>query len=134
MFSKDLCSYMELTPKTRDEKKRLHYGRKECRMFQQDRVQVCMFYEKQYHLGQPWAETDHVSIRGLEDFFAEYSKENVRRSHTQKVLIEQTRQQRQGECCADTLRFVACESSGHARVKAHRMGELDELFVQQRMI
>mmetsp|Transcript_22093 Transcript_22093/g.28586 ORF Transcript_22093/g.28586 Transcript_22093/m.28586 type:complete len:174 (-) Transcript_22093:461-982(-) len=128
-FSRNV-SIVQLSPLSDKEKQDIFYGRKDRRMFDQDRVQSCRLFEKKYRSGEPWCETDDVTLRGLEDFFGRFSKEQIRKMHAQKVLKEQSRQRILGECCdRDTIRYVSCESSGEGRMNARRIAEQDAIYI-----
>jgi len=128
-FSRNMLSVaQERIPWTEEEKRKSFYGRKDRRSFENDRINVCKLFEKMYRKGEPWKETKEVTLRGLEDFFGRFSKEQIRKMHSQKVLKEQQRQLLSGEGFDDdTIRYVSCESSGEGRMRAIRQGQQDAL-------
>lgn len=123
--------------------------RKERALFEQDRLSVYTTYDTHMKYNIAWVETEHITLRGLEDFFGMRSKEAIRHEHVKKVLKEQTRQRqqlqapspgtgqqqpqlsprspRQLESDADTLRYVSSESSAEGRQRAATVGKDDAI-------
>jgi hypothetical protein len=107
------------------------WQRKDRRLFEIDRIQVCKTFEKKVQNGEPWKETDELTLRGLEDFFGLCSKEQIRKMHAGKILKEQNRQRVPGEGIDhDTIRYISCESSGGGRVRAIRLGQHDAIVTR----
>eukprot|EP00523_Entomoneis_sp_CCMP467_P000807 CAMPEP_0168751088 /NCGR_PEP_ID=MMETSP0724-20121128/17633_1 /TAXON_ID=265536 /ORGANISM="Amphiprora sp., Strain CCMP467" /LENGTH=179 /DNA_ID=CAMNT_0008799181 /DNA_START=80 /DNA_END=619 /DNA_ORIENTATION=+ len=131
-FARTSCVIEEATPWTEEEKRNSFYTKKERRAFGQDRINVCRMFETKYMNGEQWKETDEVTLRGLEDFFGEYSKEQIRKMHVAKVLKEQRRQVLLCEPMDyHTIRYVSCESSGMGRVKAIHIGNQDAIAAKR---
>lgn len=121
---------------TEVEKELCFYSKKDRQDFEEDRRNTFRKFREMADRGEPWVETDEMSLRGLEEFFTTLKKEDARRMHVSMILTEQNRQRKLGIYPAheEFLRQLSSEHSASCKARAVLTAQRDALVSERYLL